>query len=90
MTASTFDPRELLHPLYDYLVGGKSDQLDSAARFIVYAACDGFGDTSYGESREWLRGYVRHGYDWSHVRDSSDTAILQAAILLQELVNERG
>lgn len=76
--------RELLEPLYDYLVGSHSSRLTDDQAYSVYVLCDGFGPADL--TGDWLREYFDGGCDWSHVRDSSDAAILAAAAQLQRVV----
>ena len=86
---TTFSPRLAAESLYDYLVGKRSYELTDEDRFAVYVEADGFGDCREGEMRDWLRGYVNDGYDWSHVRDSSNEALLRALNRLTGIVSRK-
>jgi len=81
------DTKGSLETLYDYLISGpNSGRLSSEDRFEVYCLGDGFGDTSSGEGREWLRNYCEGGYDWSHVRDSSPESIVR---MVEEVIRRQ-
>jgi hypothetical protein len=83
----SYSPELVAETLYDYLVGRLSHKLSDSERFAVYVEADGFGDCR--NDRDWLVSYTRHGYDWSHVRDSSDEAMLRAFDTLVATVKGR-
>ena len=66
---------QMLDNLYYNLFGDGARHLPLEARVEIYLEADGFGDTRSGEARANMLDYMRHGWDWSHVRDSSDEAL---------------
>lgn len=68
--------------LYYNLLGDGARHLPLEDRTEIYLACDGFGSMSSGEAREWMLDYMQGGWDWSHVRDSSDAALESAQQML--------
>jgi hypothetical protein len=68
--------------IHDYLFGKRADDLSYEARVAVYLECDGFGDTRTGESRDLMVEYMKGGWDWSHVRDSSPAGLSRALNML--------
>jgi hypothetical protein len=76
---------QMLDNLYYNLFGDGARHLPLADRIEIYLAADGFGDTRTGEARERMVEYMRHGWDWSHVRDSSDEALERAQSALTAL-----
>lgn len=72
--------------IHDYLFGSQAHRLSADASVEVYLSCDGFGDTSQpGELRDQIREYMRGGWDWSHVRDSSPVGFSRALAKIVEL-----
>jgi hypothetical protein len=84
MTALLISPRTARSIVCDYLYHGGScrELLSTDEHMEVYVLADGFGKIG----REALSMH----YDWSHVRDSSDEAMLAMAAKITEIVNGRG
>lgn len=59
---------------YLHYNGDLSTTLSNAEFERIYAKCDGFGKMSIADLRQ-----INDGYDWSHVRDSSYPALVDAA-----------
>lgn len=58
-------------------------EINESVIFEAYCMCDGFGKRTPEELKE-----INDGWDWSHVRDSSPEAILDAEkFLKQKLVD---
>lgn len=70
--------RTQLENLYYNLFGDGARFLPLEDRVEVYLLGDGFGDTSSGPARERMLDYMAGGWDWSHLRDSSDAAVERA------------
>lgn len=75
---------QMLDNLYYNLFGDGARHLPLEDRVEIYLEADGFGSTSSGPAREQMLDYMRHGWDWSHVRDSSDEALERAQARLSE------
>lgn len=56
----------------------REDYLPFSEFLEAYALCDGFGKHSKEELEE-----INGGYDWSHIRDSSDEALHEAVTLIR-------
>jgi hypothetical protein len=67
--------KQMLNNLYYNLFGDGARYLPLEDRVEIYLEGDGFGSTRSGEARERMLDYMRHGWDWSHIRDSSDAAL---------------
>jgi len=76
---------QALNNLHYNLFGDGARHLPLADRVEIYLAADGFGDTRTGEARANMLDYMRHGWDWSHVRDSSDEGLERAQAALAAL-----
>ena len=74
-----------LNNLHYNLFGNGARHLPLEERTEIYLECDGFGDTRTGEARQRMVEYMAGGWDWSHVRDSSDEAIERAKARLARL-----
>jgi len=74
---------QMLDNLYYNLFGDGARHLPLEDRVDVYLEGDGFGSTRSGEARERMLDYMRHGWDWSHIRDSSDEALERAQARLR-------
>lgn len=77
--------KQTLDNLYYNLFSKGAAHLPLEDRVEIYLAADGFGDTRSGEARANMLDYMRHGWDWSHVRDSSDEALERAQAALTAL-----
>jgi hypothetical protein len=80
LTARSIETQHQFTVVCDYLhyTGVCRGMLDAAARYRVYAEGDGFGYLTAGQ----LRG-INDGWDWSHVRDSSDAGVARMHTQLQ-------
>jgi len=58
--------------------GEKREVLTAEQRWEVFCQGDGYGKRSPEELRK-----INSGWDWSHIRDSSDQAILHMATMLK-------
>jgi hypothetical protein len=70
--------KQMLDNLYYNLFGEGARHLPLEDRVDVYLEGDGFGATRAGEARERMLDYMKGGWDWSHLRDSSDEALERA------------
>lgn len=77
--------KSALENLYYNLFAEGARHLPREERVAIYLECDGFGDTRSGEARDRMIAYMEGGWDWSHVRDSSDEAIERAQAKLSAL-----
>lgn len=66
-----------------HYAGANRQKLSKEEFYKVYSLADGFGN--YGENVLLIV-----GYDWSHVRDSSDAAINRMATALKEITKNKG
>jgi hypothetical protein len=68
----------MLDNLHYNLFGEGARHLPLDDRVAIYLEGDGFGSTRSGEARERMIAYMAGGWDWSHLRDSSDAAVERA------------
>lgn len=61
--------------------GSKRDRLTADEQYAVFAEGDGFGYLPAAELRT-----INSGFDWSHVRDSSDEGVLRMHAKLTEIL----
>jgi hypothetical protein len=64
--------------------GAKRGVLTDAEWYAVYAEGDGFGYRTVAELRE-----INGGFDWSHVRDSSDEGVERMHARLRSILASR-
>ena len=77
-TIHTMSDRELAWNCLDF-TGMFHSIIPPESQWHAYCLCDGFGKMT----SEQLRG-INGGWDWSHVRDSSDEAMKECAQFLRE------
>lgn len=63
---------------------GLQSNLNPSEQWEIYCMCDGFGPLSPEELEE-----LNEGWDWSHVRDSSQEAIDNASRRIKEILIEK-
>lgn len=63
-----------------YYMGQQSHILTNAQKWEVYCLADGFGKMSPKQLIE-----INDGWDWSHIRDSSDDAIKAMGLRILEM-----
>ena len=64
-----------------HYTGDQRHRLTDAERYEVYCEADGFGYLSRAELLT-----VNDGWDWSHVRDSSDEGVMRMLAKLEEVL----
>jgi hypothetical protein len=69
---------------YVHWGGAKRGVLTDAEWYAVYAEGDGFGNRTAAELRE-----INDGFDWSHVRDSSDEGVERMHAKLRSILASR-
>jgi len=70
---------------YMHYDGDRYNVLTDGQKWEVYCLADGFGKMS----SEQLKG-INGGWDWSHIRDSSDSAIREMKTKIIELTSGTG
>lgn len=66
---------------YMHWSGSKQDKLTPQQMWKVYCLGDGFGKCSPARLKK-----INDGWDWSHVRDSSQAAYLEMAKKIQKFI----
>lgn len=69
---------------YVHYAGRKRDALTGAERYAIYCEGDGFGHLPESELLE-----INDGWDWSHIRDSSDEGIQRMSDKLDEILSKK-
>lgn len=82
----TEETRDQFNEVVDYLHWNsrKYGYLSSDEAYEVFAEGDGFGGLSADELAQ-----INSGFDWSHVRDSSDEGVLRMHAKLHEILERR-
>jgi len=61
---------EVVNYIYRHIFGADSDEITCEQKWEAFCEGDGFGPLSPEELME-----INSGFDWSHVRDSSEEAL---------------
>ena len=73
------DPRDW-DLVVKYARGSGEGQLTDSQHWTLYCHADGFGDLL---DEPGILAEINDGYDWSHIRDSSGSAVARMANLLR-------